>query len=141
MLPDTASHQLPQLVHHVVVGTRVVQHHNSPMLNIVKPPLGRDKLVFSKLRPNRAVVPVGGDRVVVSDLLSHAEVLWLVFRWDVVALHDMRLIIREDGVGGMIAGVVHGVPRPIKVDISLPIIALHMFLTHLDLMSHITFKI
>ena len=39
VLPDAASHDLPEVVHLLLVGAGVVQHVKSTMLNIVTPSL------------------------------------------------------------------------------------------------------
>ena len=58
-----------------MVGAWVVQHDDCSVLDVVEPPLPGRERVFSKLGPERAVVAVGGDQVLVGDLVLHAEVL------------------------------------------------------------------
>ena len=41
-LPDAPRDDLPQLVHQIVVGARVVQHHYAAVLKGVEPPLRGD---------------------------------------------------------------------------------------------------
>ena len=46
------------------------------------------------------------DRIVIADLSGHTEVLRLVVRRNILALHDMGKMVRKDGGGGVVASVV-----------------------------------
>ena len=56
----------------------MVEHHHGPVLDIVKPPLGRQEPVLTELGPDGPVVAVGGDGVGVGDGRVHTEMLWQV---------------------------------------------------------------